>query len=347
MSLMSTFSKSSYRASTIAGAIKSLYALTPSEANDFLETLERKERYYRDAIPTGEENLEISEMQRVYHKVINPMSTLGENEKMYLPPIVDAKLGIVGNQDLFEAVLASDSGLSKGQTALELGSGRGRITCHVASLTGAHVTGLNIVEDQLENARKFARAYGLSDQCDFVEHNFNVFPFPFPDDSFDAVYNVGAITGLATDLDAVLREADRLLKPGGVFLSLDIFSLSDFDTSNFRQNALVTEAMGVNGAWYLRRPEDVTDTLTSLGFEILINKDPANFSLLEPLAKTLRRHRRMGKLCELLGYVKLLPAHVGAIISRLVHSFEACCLEAERQKLFTYTYYIVAKKVER
>ena len=347
MSLMTALSRWSYRTSTVAKAVKSLYALTPSDANGFLESLERKERYYKDAIPTKEENLEISEMQRIYHKVINPMSSLGENEKMYLPPILDGKLGIAGNQDLFETMLAGDSELSRGRTALELGCGRGRITCHVASLTGAHVTGLNIVEDQLENARKFARAYGLGDQCDFVEHNFNVFPFPFPDGSFDAVYNVGAITGLATDLDAVLREADRLLKPGGVFLSLDFFSLSDLDTSNFRQNALVTEAMGVIGAWYLRRPEAVTDTLTSLGFEILIDEDPANFSLLEPLAKTLRHHRRMGKLCELAGRVKLLPAHVGAIIHRLVHSYETCCLEAERQKLFTYTYYIVAKKIER
>lgn len=344
MILMSMLSRLSYRASTIAEAIKSLYALTPSEANEFLASLERKERFYRDAVPTSEDNLEISEMQRIYHHVINPISSLGENEKMYLPPILDAKAGIDGNQDLFETMLAGDSGLSRGRTALELGCGRGRITCHVASLTGAHVTGLNIVENQLENASRFARAHGLSDQCDFVEHNFNVFPFPFPDESFDAVYNVGAITGLATNLDAVLREADRLLKPGGVFLSLDFFSLSDLDTSNFRQNALVTEAMGVIGAWYLRRPEDATNTLRSLGFEILIDEDPAKFSLLEPLAKTLRYHKRMGKLCELLAYMKLLPAHVGAIIRRLVHSYETCCLEAERQKLFTYTYYIVAKK---
>lgn len=341
---MSLVSKLSYRASTIAGAIKSLYALTPSEAGEFLESLERKDRFYRHAVPTEEEMLEISEMQRVYHKVINPMSSLGENEKMYLPPILDEKRDIAGNQDVFEAKLAGDSGLSKGQTGLELGCGRGRITCHVASLTGAHLTGLNIVEDQLENARRFARAHGLEDQTDFVEHNFNVFPFPFPDQSFDVVYNVGAITGLATDLDAVLREADRLLKPGGVFLSLDFFSLSDLDTSNFRQNALVTEAMGVIGAWYLRRPESVTGPLASLGYDILIDEDPAKFSLLEPFAKTLRHHRRMAKLCEMLGHVKLLPAHVGAIIHRLVHSYETCCLEAERQKLFTYTYYIVAKK---
>lgn len=347
MALMSALSRLSHRTRTIAGAVKSLYALTPSEADRFLESLEREERYYRDAVPTGDANLEISEMQRIYHQVINPMSSLGENEKMYLPPILDANLGIVGNQDLFEERLALDSRLSRGRTALELGSGRGRITCHIASLTGAHVTGLNIVEDQLDNARRFARADGLSEQCDFVEHNFNVFPFPFPHDSFDAVYNVGAITGLATDLDAVLREADRLLKPGGVFLSLDIFSLSRFDTSNFRQNALLTEALGANGAWYLRRPEDVTDYLKGMGFEILTDEDPANHSLFEPLAKTLKHHRRMGRLCQLLGRVKLMPAHVGAIISRLVRGFEECCLEAERQKLFTYTYYIVAKKVER
>lgn len=344
MSPLQAMSRLSYRAGTIAGAIRSLYALSPREAEAFLESLERRDRYYRDGGPTAEENLEISEMQRVYHKVINPMSSLGENEKMYLPPIVDEKLGITGNQDLFEETLATDSGLARGRTALELGSGRGRITCRVASLTGGHVTGLNIVEDQLENARRFARAHGLGDRCEFVEHNFNLFPFPFADESFDAVYNVGAITGLATNLDAVLREADRLLKPGGVFLSLDFLSLSDLDTSNFRQNALVTEAMGVNGAWYLRRPEDVTDTLRSLGFEILTDEDPAKFSLLEPLAKTLRHHRRMGRVCELLGHVRLLPPHVGAIIRQLVHSFETCCLEAERQKLFTYTYYIVAKK---
>jgi ubiquinone/menaquinone biosynthesis C-methylase UbiE len=50
----------------------------------------------------------------------------------------------------------------------------------------------------------------------------NHYPFPFPDEYFDAVYNNVAAT-YAVDKDKYFAEIKRVLKPGAVFI--DCYSI--------------------------------------------------------------------------------------------------------------------------
>merc|ERR1712060_722872 len=145
-----------------------------------------------------------------YYKVVNHLCAVGEVEKMYIPPVMDLKQGIFANQMLWEEKgMADKLDVGPGKKVLDVGCGRGRIAHHVASYTGAQVTGLNIDKTQLSLGKEYARATGLfGTQLDFVEGNYNE-PLPFSNSSFDALYHVQALT-YARDLPALLREMYRV-----------------------------------------------------------------------------------------------------------------------------------------
>lgn len=75
---------------------------------------------------------------------------------MYIPPAMDLSQSIIMNQKLFEKMMCKDLGLTPAHKVLDLGSRRGRVASHMAQMSGAYVTGMNIDQDQLQQARKFA-----------------------------------------------------------------------------------------------------------------------------------------------------------------------------------------------
>jgi len=76
---------------------------------------------------------------------------------------------------------------------------------------------VDFCEPMLEGAR--VRALRVHGEIDFIEGD--VMRLPFADNSFD-----GATMGFAmrnvTDIDATLREVNRVLKPGARFVNLDM-----------------------------------------------------------------------------------------------------------------------------
>lgn len=104
-------------------------------------------------------------------------------------------------------LFVSLGGLAPGRTALELGCGTGIFIEKVAQC-GVSVKGIDLSPDLLAAAR--ARTAALPNvrlTCGNAEQ------MPYPDGSFDAVYGSSVLHHL--DLDRALREAARVLKPGG------------------------------------------------------------------------------------------------------------------------------------
>jgi 2-polyprenyl-6-hydroxyphenyl methylase/3-demethylubiquinone-9 3-methyltransferase len=105
----------------------------------------------------------------------------------------------------------------QGKAVLDLGCAGGFMAEALAA-RGAHVTGIDPAADAIDAARVHARATGLR-----IGYDVGVGEaLPYDNTSFDAVVCVDVLEHVA-DLNKVLSEVARTLRPGGLFL---------FDTIN-------------------------------------------------------------------------------------------------------------------
>jgi SAM-dependent methyltransferase len=114
-----------------------------------------------------------------------------------------------------------------GSEVVELGCGGAQFGLALAR-RGADYTGVDISPSQLAHARENATDCGVD--ADFVEAS--VTDLPLPDDAFDLAVSAFAFQWVG-DLSACLREAHRVLRPGGrLVFSVDhpFYKLFDPDT---------------------------------------------------------------------------------------------------------------------
>ncbi len=126
--------------------------------------------------------------------------------------------------------------LKRGQTVLDLGSGGGIDVLLAARLVGRHgkVYGLDMTDEMLALARENQRKAHIKN-VEFL--NGEIENVPFPDNSVDVIISNCAIN-LSWDKDRVLREAFRVLKPGGRLSLCDVAARGELPSAA-RQNVLL------------------------------------------------------------------------------------------------------------
>ncbi|KAH7358675.1 sterol 24-C-methyltransferase [Plectosphaerella cucumerina] len=262
-----------------------------------------------------------------------------------------------------EHYLAHCINIQEGMKVLDVGCGVGGPAREIAKFTGAHITGLNNNDYQIDRATHYAKKEGLAHQLDFVKGDF--MQMSFADNTFDAVYAIEA-TVHAPTLEGIYSEIYRVLKPGGVFGVYEWLMTENYDNDNLEHREIRLGIEVGDGISNMCKISDAQAAMKAAGFKMLMEEDLAERD--DPMpwywpvsgevkyiqtvgdVFTIMRMTHWGRwaahhFCGALEWLRLAPAGTKKTADSLAVAADALTAGG-RLHLFTPMYLMVGKKPE-
>jgi len=254
-----------YRMTTSLAAVRAIAVMPTSKLERFLLSyaMFEKDQFVGEA---GEMDLLTD-----YYSVLNHLCAIGNFEKMYLPPMYNENVDVYSNQLIYERKMAKYLEIGEGSRVADIGCGRGRVAHHVARYTGAHVTGVQIDEEQVKQARAYASATGMDHKLEFIQSNYND-RLPFEDNSLDAAYYVQVLS-YSTNLTEFFSEVFRIVKPGARVAFEDYVRGTEYKDDDPHHYELKKQYEPVLGGVETSYPWVFKAAAQAAGFEIVYHED--------------------------------------------------------------------------
>jgi cyclopropane fatty-acyl-phospholipid synthase-like methyltransferase len=158
--------------------------------------------------------------------------------------------------------------LSREKSILEVASGSGGPAVFMVKETGCDLTGIDINENGVANAKKLAAENGVSDKTKFIVADASS-TLPFTDEAFDALVSIDSINHLKSR-GKVLKEFNRVLKKGGRLLFTDAVVITGILTN---EEIAIRSSLG----FFLFVPNGENERLLKeAGFQEIITRDVTN-----------------------------------------------------------------------
>jgi len=163
-----------------------------------------------------------------YYKVMADLITLSSGPFWHFVPMSEG-LSRKECHDKFHHTMAKFLDARKQDRILEIGCGFGEIGRQVAKISGGHVTGLTMADEEIIGGNERIKKAGLESQCEMVQANYH--KLPFEGGTFDKVFGVYTLK-YSADLAMAISEASRVLKQGGRFVSYEVMVSDTYDPSD-------------------------------------------------------------------------------------------------------------------
>jgi arsenite methyltransferase len=207
--------------------------------------------------------------------------------------------------------------LNPGEIVLDLGSGGGIDVLLSAKRVGpvGKAYGLDMTDEMLALANENKRKAGATN-VEFLRGEIE--NIPLPDNTVDVIIS-NCVINLSADKDRVLREAFRVLKPGGRFAVSDVVTRGEVNPQ-IRQNILLWVGC-VAGAL---EENEYRDKLVSAGFE-QVEIEPTRIYRVEDAREFLSAKGLDVDALAPQADGKFMSAFVRATKAKSAKTMEACC----------------------